>query len=60
MLAKILGAALAGIDAYTVEVEVDLARGTRQGTTLGLPARFRHTIAVCRLCSAACPATFVS
>ena len=37
MLAKILSAAVAGIDAYTVEVEVDLARGTRQGATLGLP-----------------------
>jgi magnesium chelatase family protein len=37
MLAKIFSAAVAGIDAYPVEVEVDLARGTRSGTTLGLP-----------------------
>ena len=37
MLAKILSAAVAGIDAYTVEVEVDLARGVRGGVTLGLP-----------------------
>jgi len=37
MLAKILSAAVAGIDAYPVEVEVDLARGTRAGATLGLP-----------------------
>jgi len=37
MLAKILSAAVAGIDAYTVEVEVDLAKGTRSGVTLGLP-----------------------
>ncbi len=37
MFAKILSAAVTGIDAYTVEVEVDLARGTRAGATLGLP-----------------------
>jgi magnesium chelatase family protein len=37
MLGKILSAAVAGIDAYTVEVEVDLARGVRSGVTLGLP-----------------------
>jgi len=37
MLAKIRSAAVAGIDAYPVEVEVDLARGTRTGATLGLP-----------------------
>jgi magnesium chelatase family protein len=37
MLAKILSAAVSGIDAYTVEVEVDQARGTREGAILGLP-----------------------
>ncbi len=37
MLAKILSAAVTGIDAYPVEVEVDLAKGTRSGVTLGLP-----------------------
>ena len=37
MLAKILSAAVVGIDAYGVEVEVDLARGSRAGATLGLP-----------------------
>ena len=37
MLAKILSAAVSGIDAYPVEVEVDLVRGVGQGATLGLP-----------------------
>ena len=37
MLAKILSAAVAGIDAYPVEGEVDLELGSRSGVTLGLP-----------------------
>jgi magnesium chelatase family protein len=37
MLAKIRSAAVMGIDAYTVEVEVDTQRGVRPGVTLGLP-----------------------
>jgi magnesium chelatase family protein len=37
MLAKILSGALLGIDAYPVEVEVDVARGLPQFATVGLP-----------------------
>jgi magnesium chelatase family protein len=37
MLARIHSAAVSGIDAYPVEVEVDLAHGVREGVTLGLP-----------------------
>jgi len=37
MLARALSASVLGIDAYLVEVEVDLAMGTNQFTTVGLP-----------------------
>ncbi len=37
MLAKVLSGALLGIDAYPVEVEVDVARGLPQFATVGLP-----------------------
>jgi len=37
MFAKVLAAATYGIDAYIVEVEVDLARGLPGYTTVGLP-----------------------
>ena len=37
MLAKILSSAVTGIDAYTVEVEVDIAQGLPVFTTVGLP-----------------------
>lgn len=37
MLAKVLTGALLGIDAYVVEVEVDLAPGLPSFTTVGLP-----------------------
>jgi len=37
MLAKVLSGALSGIDAYQVEVEVDIARGLPQFATVGLP-----------------------
>jgi len=37
MLAKVLSGALVGIDAYPVEVEVDIARGLPQFATVGLP-----------------------
>jgi len=37
MLAKVLSGALIGIDAYSVEVEVDIARGLPQFATVGLP-----------------------
>lgn len=37
MLAKVLSGALLGIDAYPVEVEVDIARGLPQFATVGLP-----------------------
>ena len=37
MLAKILSSAVTGIDAYTVEVEVDIAQGLPTFTTVGLP-----------------------
>ncbi|HID32942.1 MAG TPA: ATP-binding protein [bacterium (Candidatus Stahlbacteria)] len=37
MLARVLAAATYGIDAYLVEVEVDLARGLPGFTTVGLP-----------------------
>lgn len=37
MLAKVLSGALIGIDAYPVEVEVDIARGLPQFSTVGLP-----------------------
>jgi magnesium chelatase family protein len=37
MLAKILSSAVNGIDAYTVEVEVDIASGLPTFTTVGLP-----------------------
>jgi len=37
MLAKILSGALLGIDAYPVEVEVDIAQGLPQFATVGLP-----------------------
>ncbi len=37
MLAKVLSGALLGIDAYQVEVEVDIAQGLPQFATVGLP-----------------------
>ena len=37
MLAKVLSSAVAGIDAYVVEVEVDIAQGLPTFTTVGLP-----------------------
>lgn len=37
MLAKVLSGALLGIDAYPVEVEVDIAQGLPQFATVGLP-----------------------
>jgi len=37
VLAKVLAAAIYGIDAYLVDVEVDLARGLPGFTTVGLP-----------------------
>jgi magnesium chelatase family protein len=37
LLAKILSSAVNGIDAYTVEVEVDIAQGLPVFTTVGLP-----------------------
>ncbi|PLY00030.1 MAG: ATP-dependent protease [Desulfuromonas sp.] len=37
MLAKVLSGALLGIDAYRVEVEVDIAQGLPQFATVGLP-----------------------
>lgn len=37
MLAKVLSGALLGIDAYPVEVEVDIAQGLPQFSTVGLP-----------------------
>ncbi len=37
MLAKVLSASVYGIDAYIVEVEVDLTRGVPMFTTVGLP-----------------------
>jgi magnesium chelatase family protein len=37
MLAKVLSGALHGIDAYLVEVEVDIAQGLPQFATVGLP-----------------------
>ena len=37
MLAKVTSGALIGIDAYPVEVEVDIALGLPQFSTVGLP-----------------------
>ncbi|WP_305044966.1 YifB family Mg chelatase-like AAA ATPase [Geoalkalibacter sp.] len=37
MLAKVLSGALLGIDAYPVDVEVDIAQGLPQFSTVGLP-----------------------
>ena len=37
LLAKVLSAAVLGIDAYEVEVEVDLSPGLPAFTTVGLP-----------------------
>jgi len=37
MLAKVISGALIGIDAYPVEVEVDIAQGLPQFATVGLP-----------------------
>jgi len=37
MLAKVLSSAVIGIDAYLVEVEVDIASGLPSFTTVGLP-----------------------
>lgn len=37
MLARVFSASVAGVQAYLVEVEVDLALGTRLFTTVGLP-----------------------
>jgi len=37
MIAKVLSSAVLGVDAYLVEVEVDLAFGFPQFNTVGLP-----------------------
>jgi len=37
MLAKVLSSAVFGINAYTVEVEVDIAKGLPTFSTVGLP-----------------------
>src|SRR5512133_303276 len=37
MLARVISGALVGIDAYPVEVEVDIAQGLPQFSTVGLP-----------------------
>ena len=37
MLARVLSSAVFGIDAYTVEVEVDIAQGLPAFATVGLP-----------------------
>jgi magnesium chelatase family protein len=37
MLAKVLSSAVFGIDAYVVEVEVDIAQGLPAFATVGLP-----------------------
>ncbi|MBT8340814.1 MAG: ATP-dependent protease, partial [Desulfatitalea sp.] len=37
MLARVLSSAVIGVDAYVVEVEVDIARGLPAFTTVGLP-----------------------
>ncbi len=37
VLAKVLSSAVIGIDAYLVEVEVDITRGLPTFTTVGLP-----------------------
>ncbi|MDY7032299.1 MAG: magnesium chelatase domain-containing protein, partial [Thermodesulfobacteriota bacterium] len=37
MLAKVLSGAILGIDAYKVEVEVDITRGLPSFSTVGLP-----------------------
>ena len=37
MLSKVLSSAVLGVDAYTVEVEVDIRRGLPSFTTVGLP-----------------------
>ena len=37
MLAKVYSSSLLGIDAYTVEVEVDLARGLPRFNIVGFP-----------------------
>ncbi|MEZ4548292.1 MAG: hypothetical protein R3B51_11500 [Thermodesulfobacteriota bacterium] len=37
MISKILSSAVLGVDAYIVEVEVDLAFGVPQFNTVGLP-----------------------
>ena len=37
LIAKILSSAVIGIDAYLVEVEVDIAQGLPTFTTVGLP-----------------------
>jgi len=37
LLSKVLSSAVLGVDAYTVEVEVDIRRGLPSFTTVGLP-----------------------
>ena len=37
MLARVLSSAVLGLDAYLVEVEVDIAQGLPTFTTVGLP-----------------------
>ena len=37
MLAKVLSSAVMGIDAYVVEVEVDISQGLPSFSTVGLP-----------------------
>ena len=37
MLAKVLSSAVSGIDAYVVEVEIDITNGLPTFTTVGLP-----------------------
>ncbi len=53
MLAKTLGSTIIGIDAYIIEVEIDIARGLPAYTTVGLPeiaikeSRERVKAAIC-------------
>jgi len=42
MLARVLSSAVFGIDAYVVEVEVDIAQGLPAFATVGLPEKNSH------------------
>ena len=49
MLAKVLSSAVLGADAYLVEVEVDIAPGLPNFTTVGLRSEERRVGKECRL-----------